>query len=76
MKLNWKIMYLPVYSPIYAPIENCFGLIKHHMKNMHKLENIKINLKQNYDIIYDALKPIKSQTVKNLFANLFSRIKE
>ena len=42
------------------------------MKDMYKSENIKTNLKQNYNEVYNALKLIKSQTIKNLF----SRIRE
>ena len=76
VKLNWKVMYLLIYCYIYAPVENCFWLIKFYMKDMYKSENIKINLKQNYNKLYNALKLIKSQTIKNLFANLFSRIRE
>ena len=76
VKLNWVVMYLPVYTQIYAPIENWFGLIKTHMKNENKSDGIKINLKQNFDKIFCALKSIKSQTIKNLFAYLFSRIRE
>ena len=76
VNLKWRVMHLPVYSPIYAPIENWFGLIKTHMKNENNSDSIKKNLKQNYDKIFYALKSIKSQTIKNLFANLFSRIRE
>ena len=46
------------------------------MKYMHKSENIKTNLKKKYNKIYNALKLIKSRTIKNLSTNLFSRIRE
>ena len=38
------------------------------MKDMYKSENIKTNLKQNYNEVYNALKLIKLQTIKNLFS--------
>ena len=75
-QLNWTVVYLPVYSPVYAPIENCFGIMKSHLKSKFKREEIKINLKHNYAMIYEALKSIKSRLIKNLFANLYSRIRQ
>ena len=76
IKLSWKTMYLPVYTPIYAPIENCFSLIKSYLKKNYKTKDVKINLKQNYNIIYYALKSICSRTIKRLFANLIGKIRE
>ena len=46
------------------------------MKEMYRSEHIKTNLMQNYNKVYNALKLIKSQTINNLFVNLFSRIRE
>ena len=74
-KLNWNIVYLPVYSPMYTPIENWFGILKFFIKQNYKWEAIKINLKQNYTKIYEALKSISFGIVKAIFRNLFARIR-
>ena len=68
-------MYLSVYSSIYAPIENCFAIIKSFMKKKWKDKDIKINLKNNNVLIYEALKSIKSCWIKSLYANLYSRLR-
>ena len=46
------------------------------MKDMYKFENTKTSQKQNYYKVNNALKLIKSQTIKNPFAGLFSRIRK
>ena len=74
--LSWTTMYLPVYSQMYASFENCISLIKSYLKKNYKTENMKINLKQNYLIIYQALKSICFTTIRRLFANLIKKIRE
>ena len=37
---------------------------------IYKSENIKTNLKQNYNEVYNALKLIKSQIIKILFLRI------
>ena len=47
------------------------------MKDMHRSENIKTNLKKKYyRKVYNALKLIKSYIIKFLFANLSSWIRD
>ena len=59
----------------HAPIENWFGILKSFLKQNYKWEAIKINLKQNYTKIYEALKSISTGIVKAIFRNLFARIR-
>ena len=73
-KINANVLYLPAYSPDFAPIEMCFSILKRKFKAEWNNQHIKLNSKQSYHKIVDALQKIKPFTIKQLFKRLYSEI--
>ena len=75
-KMGYTIIFIPAYSPDFAPVEMWFSLIKRKLAEIGKEANSKISVKNNYAKIFDSLLPIKSKTVRNMFAKFFKTIQE
>ena len=73
-KINAKVLYLPAFSPDFALIEMCFSILKRKFKAEWNNKHIKLNSKQSYYKIGDALQKIKLDTIKQLFKILYSEI--
>ena len=62
------------YSPDFALVEMWLSLIKSKLTEIDKEANSNISVKNNYAKIFDSLLPIKSKTVRNMFAKFFKTI--
>ena len=73
-RINTNVLYLPAYSPDFAPIEMWFSILKRNINFTWSNQYIKLNSKQWYSKVVDALKKIEPKTIKRLFKRLFSEI--
>ena len=72
-KFVYTIIFILVYSPDFACFEMWFSQIKRKLDEIGKEAISKISVKNNYAKIFDSLLPIKSKTVRNMFAKFFKQ---
>ena len=75
-KISYTIIFIPAYTKDFSRVEMWFSLIKRKLVEICKEANLKISDNNNYAKIFDSLLPIKSKTVRNMFAKFFKTIQE
>ena len=75
-KIGYTIIFIPAFSQDFARFEMWLSQIKRKLAEIDKEANSKIYVKNNYAKIFDSLLPIKSKTVRNMFAKFFKTIQE
>ena len=73
-EINYNVIFLPAYTPQFAPIEMWFSMIKRNLRQIYNGKIVKLSLKSSYNNVYNALRQIKWEYIKQLFKEMYSTI--